>query len=101
MKLKGWIEELETGKAWLEEQRAAWQKQVEERERLLQEQQAWIGELERGKTWLEEQRAAWQAQAEYWQSSLWGRLGLLLKLVNPAQELPDQKLSNKESTPDD
>ena len=94
--LKGWIEELETGKAWLEEQRAAWQAQAEERERTVQEQQAWIGELEQGKAWLEEQRAAWQAQAEYWRSSRWGRLGLVLKLVNPAQELSD-----KESKPDD
>ena len=94
--LKGWIEELETGKAWLEEQRATWQAQAEERERTVQEQQAWIGELERAKTWLEAQRAAWQARAEYWQSSRWGRLGLGLKLVNPARELPD-----KESEPDD
>ena len=51
---------------------------------------------ERAKAWLEEQRAAWQAQAEHWQTSRWGRLGLGLKLVNPAQGLPD-----KESEPDD
>ena len=106
--LKGWIEELETGKAWLEEQRANWQAQAAERERVVQEQQAWIGELEQGKAWLEEQRAAWQTRAEYWQTraeywqtSRWGRLGLGLKLVNPAQALPDQKLSDKESEPDD
>ena len=118
--LKGWIEELETGKAWLEEQRANWQAQAAERERVVQEQQAWIGELEQGKAWLEAQRAAWQTRAEhwqtraehwqgraeYWQTSRWGRLGLGLKLVNPAQalpdqKLPDQKLSDKESEPDD
>ena len=96
---QAWIGELEQGKAWLEEQRAAWQAQV-------QEQQAWIGELEQGRAWLEEQRAAWQTRAEYWQTSAWGRLGLGLKLVNPAQalpdqKLPDQKLSDKESEPDD
>ncbi len=98
---QAWIGELEKGKAWLEEQRAAWQAQV-------QEQQAWIGELEKGKAWLEAQRATWQAQAEHWQAqtrqwqtSRWGRLGLGLKLVNPAQKLPDQKLSDKESKPDD
>ena len=94
--LKGWIEELETGKAWLEEQRAAWQAQAEERERTVQEQQAWIGELEKGRVWLEAQRAAWQAQAEHWRSSWWGRLGLVLKLVRPARQLPD-----KENKPDD
>ena len=94
--LKGWVEELETGKAWLEAQRAAWQTQAEKRERTVQEQQAWLGELEKGKAWLEAQRAAWQERAEYWQTSRWGRLGLLLKLVNPAR-----KLSDKESQPDD
>ena len=101
--LKGWIEELETGKAWLEKQRTNWQAQAEERERVVQEQQAWIGELERGKAWLEEQRAMWQAQTEHWQaqtrqwqSSFWGRLGRLLKMVNPAQAFPA-----KESEPDD
>ena len=79
----------------------------------MQEQQAWIGELERAKAWLEAQRGTWQAQAEHWQAqtrqwqtSRWGRLGLGLKLVNPAQalpdqKLPDQKLSDKESEPDD
>ena len=105
-----WISELERGKAWLEAQRATWQAQaeerervVQERERVVQEQQAWIGELERGKAWLEAQRAAWQAQAEHWQAqtrrwqtSRWGRLGLVLKTVEPAQGLPD-----KDSKPDD
>ena len=95
--LKGWIEELEAGKAWLEEQRAAWQVQAEERERALWEQQAWIGELEKGKAWLEAQRAAWQAQAEYWRSSRWGRLGLLLKTVDPAQGLPAASAKENES----
>ena len=103
---QAWTGELEKGKAWLEAQRAAWQTQVQERERVVQEQQAWIGELERAKAWLEAQRAAWQERAEYWQTSRWGRLGLGLKLVNPAQKLPDQKLpdqklSDKESEPDD
>ncbi len=90
---QAWIGELEKGKAWLEAQRVAWQAQV-------QEQQAWIGELEKGKAWLEAQRVAWQAQAEYWQNSRWGRLGLGLKLVNPARELPAES-SAKESKSDD
>ena len=93
---QAWIGELEQGKQWLEEQRATWQAQAEDRERVVREQQAWISELERGKAWLEDQRATWQAQAEHWQNSLWGRLGLLLKLVNPAQAFPA-----KESEPDD
>ncbi len=103
---QAWTGELEKGKAWLEAQRVAWQAQAEERERTVQEQQAWIDELERAKAWLEAQRAAWQERAEYWQTSRWGRLGLGLKLVDPAQKLPDQKLpdqklSDKESEPDD
>ncbi len=100
---QAWIGELEQGKAWLEEQAQRWRELAEERERTVQEQQAWIGELEQGKAWLEEQRAAWQAQAEHWQAqtrqwqtSRWGRLGLVLKTVDPAQGLPD-----KESKPDD
>ena len=100
---QAWISELEKGKTWLEEQQT-------NHERVVQEQRTWIGELEKGKTWLEEQRhnwehiarqreeqvEHWQAQAEHWRTSLWGRLGLLLKLVNPAQELP-----TKESKSDD
>ncbi len=94
--LKGWIEELETGKTWLEEQRTNY-------ERVVREQQAWIGELEKARAWMEEQRnnweniaQHWQAQTRQWQTSLWGRLGLLLKIVKPAQDWPD-----KESKPDD
>ena len=119
-----WAAQLDRGRGWLEEQQRRWQAHAEDREQVVQEQQAWIGELERGKAWLEgqaqeqqawigelergkawleEQRTAWQAQAEhwqaqaeYWQNSLWGRLGLLLKMVNPAQALPA-----KEGEPDD
>ncbi len=101
--LKGWIAELETGKTWLEEQRTNWQE-------LAQERETWIGELEKGKAWLEEHRnnweniarqrgeqaEHWQTQAEHWRTSLWGRLGLLLRLVNPARGLPA-----KESKSDD
>ena len=94
---QAWTSELEKGKAWLEAQRAAWQAQAEERERTVQEQQAWIGELEKGKAWLEAQRAAWQAQAEYWQNSRWGRLGLVLKTVEPAQGLPAASAKENES----
>ena len=112
-----WAAELDRGRGWLEDQAHRWQAHAEERERTVreqrawigelergkewlekqvQEQQAWIGELERGKAWQEEQRRAWQAQAEHWQNSAWGRLGLLLKTVNPGRELPA-----KESKPDD
>ena len=111
-----WAAELDRGRSWLEDQAQRWQELAEERERTVREQQAWtseleqgkawleaqareqqawIGELEKGKAWLEAQRTAWQEQAEhwqtraeYWQTSRWGRLGLGLKLVNPAQELP-------------
>ena len=102
---QAWIGELEQGKAWLEAQAREQQAWLEAQAR---EQQAWIDELERAKAWLEAQRGTWQAQAEHWQTqtrqwqtSRWGRLGLGLKLVNPARELPAHKLSDKESEPDD
>ena len=100
---QAWIAGLEQGKQWLEGQWRRWQAHAEDREQVVREQQAWISELERGKTWLEEQRTTWQAQAEHWQAqtrqwqtSFWGRLGRLLKIVNPAQAFPA-----KESRPDD
>ena len=100
---RAWIAELERGKAWLEEQQATWQAQAEERGQVVEEQRAWIAELEQGKAWLAEQQATWQAQAEHWQAqtrqwqnSLWGRLGLLLRIVSPAQAFPA-----KESESDD
>ena len=100
---RAWIAELEQGKAWLAEQQATWQAQAEARGQVVEEQRAWIAELEQGKAWLAEQQATWQAQAEHWQAqthqwqdSLWGRLGLLLRIVSPAQAFPA-----KESKPDD
>jgi exonuclease VII small subunit len=59
-----WVTELERGKAWLEGQRANWERTAEEREKTIQEQQAWMGELEQGKAWLEEQYASWRRVAE-------------------------------------
>ena len=94
---QAWIAELEHGKQWLDEQRRRWQRAVEEQTQTIEEQQAWIAELEHGKQWLDEQRRFWQAQTRYWQDSLWGRLGRLLKIVSPAQAFP----STLRSEPDD
>ena len=99
---QAWIGELEQAKAWLDEQGRRWRELAEERERAVQEQQAWIGELEQAKAWLDEQRTNWQAQAEHWQAqaehwqtqtrrwqkSVWGRLGVRLKMTGPVQEFP-------------
>ena len=94
---QAWARELERGKAWLEEEWTTWQDIAKERERVVQEYQAWVCELERGKAWLEEQRTIWQAQTEHWleqirqwQTSFWGRLGRLLKIVKPVQAFPAQ-----------
>jgi chromosome segregation ATPase len=92
-----WTETLEQGKRWLEEQRASWQHTAEEREQTIVEQQAWIEELESGKRWLEEHRSNWQAQAAHWHERLWGRLGLRLGLLKPAQEFslhPQSQIQN-------
>lgn len=69
--LKNWIDELERGKAWLDEQRATLQAaleqqrtDLEQQQVTIEQQQAWIAELEQGKAWLDEQRHTWQAEAE-------------------------------------
>ena len=99
---QAWIDELEQGKAWLEghmRQQQVWigelergkmwlEGQVREQQAWMREQQAWMRELEQGTAWLEEQRTIWQRQAEHWQTSLWGRLGRRLRIVNPTKELP-------------
>jgi glycosyltransferase involved in cell wall biosynthesis/GT2 family glycosyltransferase len=107
-----WLEEVEQGKAWLEEQRASWQQTAEEREQTITIQRAWIAELGQGKQWLEEQRVIWQQIAEErerimtvqreriaeqdktdeeQQDCLWGRLGIRLGMLKPAQEFPPAK----------
>jgi hypothetical protein len=59
------MEELESGKRWLEEQRSNWQAQA---------------------THWQAQATHWQAQAEHCQERVWGRLGLRLGLLQPAQD---------------
>jgi SAM-dependent methyltransferase len=61
---QAWVKELEQGNAWLEDERAKWQRQAEDHVQRLQVQEAWSRELEQGKAWLEEQRANWQRLAE-------------------------------------
>lgn len=52
--------ELESGKAWLEQQYNNWQKVAKEREQIITEQRAWIEQLEGAKTWLEQQSRSWE-----------------------------------------
>src|SRR6266851_9466342 len=59
-----WTVELERGRVWLEEQKESWQREAQEKEKMIQSQQVWIAELEQGKAWLEEQRVNWQRTAE-------------------------------------
>jgi len=47
---------------WWEE-RARWQRLVEEHDRTIAQQQTWTGELRTEKDWLAQQRAAWEATA--------------------------------------
>ncbi len=65
--LQARITEFTHAEQWGEEQRTPWLHIAEERERVIQEQQAWIAELEQGKTWLEGQvreQRAWIAELE-------------------------------------
>ena len=64
---QAWITELKHDEQRGEEQRTPWRNIAEERERVIQEQQAWTDELERGKMWLEEQvreQQAWTDELE-------------------------------------
>lgn len=54
---QAWINELEHGKAWLKQQ-------LEQQAATLADQRQWIDQLQEGKAWLEEQLANWQAEAE-------------------------------------
>ena len=59
---QAWIDELERGKMWLEEQ-------VREQQAWVREQQAWVRELEQGTAWLEEQvreQQAWMREQQAW-----------------------------------
>ncbi len=57
------LAELETARAWAEEQRQAWMRTAEER-------QAALAEQETGRAWAEEQRQAWMRTAEERQAAL-------------------------------
>ncbi len=85
------IGELEHGKAWLEDQVRKQRAWIDTLEAQVREQQAWIDELERGKAWLDAQRTIWQTRAEHWQTSFWGRLGLRLRMIHPVQETPPKE----------
>ncbi|MCZ7625569.1 MAG: hypothetical protein M5R38_06805 [Candidatus Methylomirabilis sp.] len=63
-KVHRWAAELETSKAWLEEQVRNWQQEAEQRERALTELRTWTVQLETSKAWLEEQVRNWQQEAE-------------------------------------
>ena len=72
---QAWIEELEQGKRWVEEQWASWQHTAEEREQTIVEQRAWIAEQAQAlqeqaqshaqqQAWIAEQAQALQEQAQ-------------------------------------
>ena len=66
IQVQQWIQKLEKGKAWLDEQRLTWVGIATEREKIMTDQQIWIAELEKSRQALEEQR-------RYWQGRAWGR----------------------------
>ncbi|MDD5543494.1 MAG: glycosyltransferase [Acidobacteriia bacterium] len=82
-----WINELEKGKAWLDEelkrlQRGAADQEhlIKEQEHLINEKDVWIQEIEKGKEWLDDQRLSWKKMAEDLQTQLEARLIRLEKL---------------------
>lgn len=77
-----WIDELERGKTWLDEQRANWQTEAERLMTIVAEQQQWITELEQAKAWNQQQAAYWQAQASRWQAQAEKVPGIIRKLTD-------------------
>ena len=59
-----WIDELERGQAWMEEQRRNLILDVQGKDGLIGEMRAWIAELEKGNAWLVTQRGLSAAGAE-------------------------------------
>ena len=116
---QAWVEELERGKQWLEEQRTNWQKTAEEQQAWIAELEqgkqwleaqwrSWQREAEKRQKiieeikWIQAQWKSWQAQASHWQKqvgrwqeSLWGRIGLRLGIVKPAEPLSPDKESEQ------
>jgi len=60
---QAWVGEIERGKAWLEEQRASWEREALESAEQARVRQLRIAELEETNAWLEEQRSRWQQTA--------------------------------------
>jgi glycosyltransferase involved in cell wall biosynthesis/exonuclease VII small subunit len=63
VELQAQIKDLQTGNAWLEEQREAWEKAAAEREQSIAVLQSQVQDLQTGNAWLEEQREAWEKAA--------------------------------------
>lgn len=55
---------LEQGKAWLEEQRSAWENQARAGETEITRLLGVLEKLQQGNAWLEQQRSAWERQAK-------------------------------------
>lgn len=62
-RLRSWIQELTTGKNWLESQYITWKQTAEAVQAQLAKSHSWIQELIAGKDWLESQYYVWKKQA--------------------------------------
>jgi GT2 family glycosyltransferase len=85
-----WAAGLEQGKAWLEEQWVSWQRVAEEKEKMIQEQQAWIAELEKGKAWLEEQWTNWRQIAGEREKTIQEQRARIMELEEGKARLEEQ-----------
>jgi hypothetical protein len=63
LSLTAQIDDLTTGKAWLDEQCKSWQQLANQRESMLVDTERHFAEIEQGNIWLEGQVAAWRAAA--------------------------------------
>jgi glycosyltransferase involved in cell wall biosynthesis len=89
--LRHWAATLEQGKEWLERQAHGWQQTAQQREQIIQDQQAWITELEKGKSWLDEQRVNWQHTAEKYERVVQEQQAWIAELEKGKQWLEEQR----------
>jgi glycosyltransferase involved in cell wall biosynthesis/exonuclease VII small subunit len=90
-KVRQWAAQLETAKAWLDEQVKNWQREAERREQTIKELQDWAAQLETAKAWLDEQVKNWQREAERREEIILEHHGVLEALQNRIVTLEQQR----------
>jgi hypothetical protein len=95
-----YLADLERAKAWLEEQRASWQRTAEQAEDRLEQQRQWLAELEKARNWLAADRERWQKTAEEQLGHIEEQQTWLAKLEQARDWLADQRFQWEETAKD-